>query len=141
MDLGYIALNIVPILAATVAGFAFGALYYIALKRPYARAVGNAGEAHRRSLVTYAVVFAAEFWMASILIGALILAPVEAGLWTVGLGSALIIWVGFVMPATVVNTRLQPRPWSLAIIDSGHWLGVILVQAAVMILIGTTAPA
>lgn len=140
MDLGYILLNVVPILAATVAGFAFGAVYYIVLKRPYANAVEAAGEPHRRSLGTYAVVFAAEFWMACILIGALILAPVEAGLWTVGLGSAAIIWVGFVLPATVVNTRLQPRPWSLALIDSGHWLGVMLVQAATMILIGTTAP-
>ena len=138
MNLTYIALNIVPITVAAVVSFLFGAAYYVALKGPYSR--GSDTRAARRSLGTYLTVFIAEWWLAAILIGALILAPVEAGLWTVGLGSAAIIWVGFVLPATVVNTRLQQEPWSLALIDSFHWLGVMLVQAAVMILIGTTAP-
>ena len=116
-------------------------MYYIALRKPYSAATAAVGDDHRRSFTTYALVFALEFWLASILIGALILAPVEAGLWTVGLGSAAIIWVGFVFPATVVNTRLALRPWRLALIDGFHWLGVMLVMASVMILIGTTAPA
>ena len=138
MDLTYITLNLVSITAAAVASFLFGAVYYVMLKRPYASASGTGTE--RRSIGTYATVFAAEWWLAAILIGALILAPVEAGLWTVGLGSAAIIWVGFVLPATVVNTRLRAEPWTLALIDAFHWLGVMLVQAVVMILIGTTAP-
>ena len=138
MDLTYITLNFLPITAAAVASFLFGAVYYVLLKRPYASAADTGTE--RRSLATYATVFAAEWWLAAILIGALILAPVEAGLWTVGLGSAAIIWVGFVLPATIVNTRLRGEPWSLALIDAFHWLGVMLVQAVVMILIGTTAP-
>ena len=141
MDLSYIALNFLPILAATGAGFAFGAVYYILLRKPYSAATAAPGDDHRRSFITYALVFALEFWLASILIGALILAPVEAGLWTVGLGSAFIIWVGFVFPSIVVNTRLALRPWRLAFIDGFHWLGVMLVMASVMILIGTTAPA
>lgn len=138
MDLTYIALNWLPVTAAAVASFLFGAGYYILFKGPYAR--GSDTRAARRSVGTYITVFVAEWWLAAILIGALILAPVEAGLWTVGLGSAAIIWVGFVLPATVVNTRLQQEPWSLALIDSGHWLGVMLIQAAVMILIGPAAP-
>ena len=134
----YIFLNLFPITAAAAASFLWGALWYYLLRRPYSRAVGES--VHRRPLSTYALVFALEWWLAAILIGALILAPVEAGRWTVGLGSAFIIWVGFVLPATVINTRLQPRPWSLALIDAGHWLGAMLVQAVVMLLVGTTAP-
>ena len=136
----YILLNFLPILLATVAGFAFGAVYYILLKRPYAQASGT-DETHRRSLSTYGVVFAAEFWLAAILAGALILAPSEASPAEMAVGSAMLIWVGFVMPVTVVNARLALRPWSLALIDSLHWLGVMVVQAAVMLLVGVGAPA
>ena len=136
----YILLNLLPITAAAIASFVFGAVYFVALKRPYALASGT-GETRRRSIGIYIVTFLAEWWMAAILIGALILAPPEASEWTMGLGSAVIIWIGFVMPATVVNTRLALRPWSLAIIDSLHWLGVMLVQASTMLLIGATPPA
>lgn len=138
--MGYILDNLFPIFIATLAGFAFGAIYYILLKRPYGRASAT-DPTHRRSLSTYGVVFAAEFWLASILAGALILAPPEASAITMGLGSAVVIWIGFVMPATVVNTRLALRPWSLAVIDSLHWLGVMVVQALAMLLVGVVPPA
>jgi len=137
--MSYIYENFLPILIATLASFTFGASYYIALKRPYARAT-HTDATHRRSVSTYAVVFAAEFWLACILAGALILAPPEAGAMTMGLGSAIVIWIGFVMPATVVNTRLALKSWSLAIIDSLHWLGVMLVQALAMLLVGVVPP-
>ena len=138
--MSYIAQNLLPILLATLAGFAFGAVYYIALKKPYARASGTR-TTDRRPLGTYMVVFAAEFWLAAILAGALILAPPEAGAWTMAIGSAVVIWAGFVMPATVVNTRLSLRGWSLAAIDGFHWLGVMAIQAAVMTVVGVNAPA
>lgn len=137
--MSYILANILPILVATMASFGFGTLYYIALRRAYARASGTP-DTHRRPVSTYMVVFAAEFWLACILAGALILAPPEASPWTMAIGSAVVIWVGFVMPATVVNTRLALRGWALAAIDSGHWLGVMVIQAVVIMLIGLDAP-
>jgi hypothetical protein len=39
----------------------------------------------------------AEFWLASILAGALILAPSQAGVWVRALGSAVVILIGFVV--------------------------------------------
>jgi hypothetical protein len=135
----YILLNALPITAATLAGFAFGALYYIALRAAYATASGTDSRA-RRSLSTYALIFLAQWWMAAILIGAIILAPAEASKWTMGLGSAVIIWIGFVAPTTLINTRLALRPYRLAFIDAVHWLGVMLIQASVMLLIGATPP-
>ena len=90
---------------------------------------------------TLLVVFVAEFWMAAILAGALILAPVEAGGWTIAFGTAFIIWIGFVLPAIVVNHRYRPLPWRATMIDAGHWLGAMLLLALVLRLIGVEAPA
>lgn len=138
--MGYILDNLLPILSATAVAFAIGAAYYIALRRPYARASGTDATG-RRSLGTYLTVIVAEFWLASILAGALILAPPEASDWTMAVGSAVVIWIGFVMPATVVNARLALRPWSLGLIDSLHWLLVMVAMAVTMKLVGVTPPA
>ena len=138
----YIVENIVAILFATIAGFVFGAAWYGALSGPWLRAVGLSGERARNASKTiYAVAFALEFWIASILAGAIILAPPEAGEWTMAIGSAVVIWIGFVLPTTAVNNLSALRPKRLIAIDAGHWLGVFLVQVVVMKLWGLVAPA
>ena len=143
--MSYIGLNFWAILAGTVAGFAFGALWYGLLARPWMRAVGITREqvtqAGRATTWSYLISFAAEFWIACILAGALILAPPEAGPWTMALGSAVIIWVGFVAPTILVNQRYAMRPFAQTVIDAGHWLGVFLVQVIVMQAWGLAAPA
>lgn len=139
----YIWLNIVPILAATVAGFAAGAAWYAGLSGAWMTAAGLTRERIDResNASTYAIAFVAEFWIACILAGALILAPPEAGEWTMAFGTAIVIWIGFVLPTIVVNHRFGLRPWSLTLIDAGHWLLVFLVQAAVLRLFPLVAPA
>ena len=114
----YIALNLLPILAATLAGLAVGALCY-------RRAAG-----HRPGLWLTAAV--AEFWLAAILAGALILAPKQAGAWTMALATPVVIWIGFVVPALVVTQRVRGSAWRTAAIDCAHWLAVMVVQAAVL---------
>jgi len=137
----YILENILPILAASVAGLLAGGFWFAVLGRPWTAAAGiTRPDARRYSLRGLPVIFLAEFWMASILAGALILAPVEAGVWTVAFGSAFIIWVGFVLPAILASQRLQGRPWLLTAIDTGHWLLVMLIQAAVLRAIGVEGP-
>lgn len=137
----YIWENILPILAATVAGMTFGFLWYGVLGRPWREAAGfNVEDGRRFAKTALPVAFIAEFWMASILAGALILAPVEAGLWTIAFGTAFIIWIGFVLPALVTNHRFEGRPWTLSAIDGGHWLFVMLIHAAVLRAIGVEAP-
>lgn len=124
----YIAQNIGQILAATAAGLVIGALY-LALTRAPKPGPG---------LVLAAVV--AEFWLCAILAGALILAPKQAPAWTMALGSAFIIWVGFVLPALVVTLRHRQQPAGAVAGDCAHWLAVMLVQAATLQAIGLTAP-
>lgn len=140
----YILDNIVPILAGTLAAFAFGALYYWVLRGPYLRAAGPlAARAEvRPGLLHYIGVFIAEFWLAAILAGAVILAPTDqgAGPWTMALGSAFIIWVGFVLPAFFVSYRVLGAKGSLIVIDTLHWLLAMLIIAATVQAIGVSSP-
>ena len=124
----YIVQNILPILAAMVAGLAIGLVWN--------RAMGG----KTPSMLVLLVAAVAEFWLAAILAGALILAPPQAAVWTMALGSAFIIWVGFVMPAFVVTLGVaRVRPSRIASIVL-HWLFVMLAQAAIMQAIGLVAP-
>lgn len=49
-----------------------------------------------------------------------------------GVISALFIWAGFVATSMAVNHRFQMKPWSLTVIDSGHYLLVLLAQGAIL---------
>ena len=140
----YIWQNIIPILAATLAAFTFGGLYYWALRKPYLRAAGlNARAAEKRpGLLHYIAIFIAEFWMAAILAGAVILAPTDegAGPWTMAIGSAIIIWVGFVLPALFVSYRLLGLKRRLVAIDTTHWLIAMVLMAVTVQAIGVSGP-
>lgn len=141
----YILINWLPILIAAVAGFAFGAAYYAVLGKPWMAAAGLTpekieGPDGKTSSAPFIIAFIAEFWIASILAGSLILAPEEAGEWVMAIGTAVVIWIGFVVPVMVVNHRYQMAPWSLTFIDAGHWLGVMLLHVIVLQSIGVTPP-
>lgn len=122
--MSYILTNALPILLAGAVGTALLA----ALWR------GRMGPA------TLLAAFALLSWLSAILAGALILAPVEAGVWTVALGTAGIIWVGFVLPAVAVTLAARGVGWPRVGADAGTWLLVMLVQAAVLRGIGVVGP-
>lgn len=132
--MGYIASNLAAIGAATVAGLLFGLLYLRLVSRlPPA----TAGEAFGFGVLAAV----AEFWLACILAGAVILAPrTEAGPWTMALASAGVIWVGFVLPTLLVSERLRGVRLGNALLDGAHWLAVMLIQAAVLNAVGLVKP-
>ncbi|MEM7728376.1 MAG: DUF1761 domain-containing protein [Pseudomonadota bacterium] len=140
----YVVQNIVPIFAATVAAFVWGGLYYRLIRTPWLRAVAPNAEAaeDRPGPLHYAGIFAAEFWMAAILTGAVILAPTDegAGPWTMALGSAVVIWSGFVLPAFFVSYRLAGLRNRLFIFDALHWLVAMMLIAATVQAIGVSGP-
>lgn len=131
--MSYILDNIVQILVATGAGLLFGFLWYRTLGQHAGAVPLTGGRA--------AVAFVAEFWLASILAGALILAPPEAGEWVMAVGTPIVIWIGFVVPALVVTLGRMGTRGSVIVQEAGHWFGVMLVQALVLQLIGVSAPA
>ncbi len=127
----YIWLNALPILAATLAGLGVGWIYH----RLFGRDSG--GRATPGFLLT---AFLAQAWFAAILAGALILAPKEAGIWVMAIGSAIVIWIGFIVPAHIVSHRYRGlRPQSVAL-DCLYWLAVMVTQAAVLQAIGLVPP-
>ena len=130
--MSYILVNALPILIATVASLLFGLAW--------SRTLGGQ-EPERRLSAGFAFgAFLAEFWLASILAGALILAPRQAGAWTMAIGSAVVIWIGFVLPSLLVTLRYRRLGARAILSDCGHWLGAMVVQAAVLQAVGLSAP-
>lgn len=129
----YILLNLRPIIAATLAGFLLSVAYAAALRR-----AGPGGA--RLDPILAACALVAQGWLACILAGALILAPRQAGAWTMALGSAVVIWIGFVLPTLFVTLRWRGSRAAGALGDCLAWLGVMLVQAAVLQIVGVSRP-
>ncbi len=128
----YIVENSLQILAASLVAFVVGLAY-----RAF---VGRADLAAQRPSLDMVLAFAAEFWLAAILAGALILAPAKANVWVMALGSAVVIWVGFVVPALVVSLRHHRVRGRAVAAECGYWLVVMVVQAIVLERIGVSAP-
>lgn len=120
----YIVNNAVPIVIATLAGLLVGAAFYPGL----------------RSVRGWVTLFLAEFWFASILAGALILAPAKADAWVMAVGTAVVIWVGFVAPVLIVTLSQHAVNARNIVRDLGHWLAVMVVEAVVLHAIGLTPP-
>lgn len=125
----YILQNIIPIAVATALGLAIGALW---LRATGWRLPGAS------VLVLSAL---AQFWLAAILAGALILAPSEAGVWVMTIGSALVIWCGFVLPALAVTLAVGGVRAGRILSACACWLVMMLAMAVVMRAIGLASPA
>jgi hypothetical protein len=130
----YIIINLIPILLATFAGLVIGALYRAMRPRDRYR------RAPARGAMFPLIVFLAELWLAAILAGALILAPRLADEWTMSIGTALIIWIGFVVPAVVVTDGDRGTPARTTLFDCGYWLVVMVAQAVAMTLTQLVPP-
>ena len=124
----YIVLNAVPITIAMLVSLVIGKIWLRVINRP------------RPSYRVIALIAAAQFWMAGILAGALILAPPEAGVWTMALGSAVIIWIGFVVPTLVTSLIIGRVSARMIASVCAYWLTAIIAQAAVMQGYGLTPP-
>jgi len=124
----YIVLNLIPIAAATALGLVIGVIWL------------RASDILLPGWKTLAGAALAEFWLASILAGALILAPPEAGEWIMALGSAVVIWIGFVLPALWVTFTAYEMGTRRTLSAALHWLVVMVAQASCMQWIGLTPP-
>ncbi|MBX9796033.1 hypothetical protein [Sphingomonas sp.] len=123
----YIMINLVPIVIATIAGLAIGGLSLRLGGRSASPALGL-------------VAVLAEFWLASILAGALILAPDKASPWVMAVASAVVIWIGFVLPVLAVTGLARGQAPRSVMGDALHWLAVMVAQAVVLKLIGLVPP-
>lgn len=135
--MAFAGMNYLAILVAAVAAFAWGAAYYMTLSKPWLAAVGRIEP--NKSPTPFIISFVALLVMGFVLAGSI--GHLGPGQVTVknGIISGLILWAGFVVTTVFVNNAYPGRKYSLSVIDCGHWLGVLVIQGAVIGAMGVKA--
>jgi hypothetical protein len=137
----FAGINYLAVIAATVASWLFGALWYGLLSRQWLAAQGKTleecKETGNRSLAPFVISFIAELAMAFMLGGLLAhLFPRELVNVRHGLITGASLWLGFILTTVATGYAYQQRSLALLAIDAGHGLGVLLLQGLVIGLIG-----
>ena len=134
----FAGINYLAVLAAAITGFVVGMAWYGTLGEKWMAALGKSKDEllpdGKPPYATMAASFVCELVMAWILAGLL----GHIGAVTVGGGiiSAFFVWFGFVATTQLVNHRYGRFPLSLTLIDSGHWLAVLVAMGIVIGLFG-----
>ncbi len=134
--------NYIAVMLAAAASFLFGGIWYGVLSQQWMEAAGitidDIAPKNGPVLAPYIKAYLAELVMAFML-ACVISAVVQNGGTTVwrGLVTGTLMWLGFIMSSLVVNHAFQGTKKALTMIDGGHWLGVMLVQGAVLGWFGT----
>ncbi len=125
------------LLLATIASFLFGAVWYGSFSQLWLAALGKTDDELKASagfVVPMVVTFVAQLVMAWVLAG--ILAHLLKGGVAIGVRNgmltAAILWLGFVATTLASNHAFQGARRMLTVIDAGHWLGVLLIQGAII---------
>lgn len=127
-------LNFVAVIAAAAVSFIFGGIWYSALSKHWMDAAGTPPGTFKDSVGLYFVTFAAQLIMATMLAGVLL--HIERGgvphTLRTGLVTSAFLWFGFVVTTMTVNYAFHGARTKLTLIDGMHWLGVLLIQGAVL---------
>ena len=133
------SVNFISIAIAAVAAWLFGGVYYTALSKPWLAAQGKtleqckaeqAGKSGAAKVMPFILVFVAELIIAFTLYGIL----VHMGTFTIraGLISAAFCWFGFVLTTIASNNAFGGKRCMLTVLDSGAWLGAMLIIGAIV---------
>jgi hypothetical protein len=129
--------NSLAIILGAVASFLFGGVWYGIFSKSWMEAAGLKLEDLKpadgaAAFAPYAIAFVAQLVMATVLAG--VIGHLGQGQVTLknGIISAFLIWLGFVATTITVNHTFQMQPRALTLIDAGHWLGVLLIQGALI---------
>ena len=132
MDCGQI--NWIAVLGAAVATMGFGAIYYTVLGKPWMDAAGITEEEikENRGAGPYVISFASLLVMASVLAGHFAQHSAEEVTAAHAIESAFVLWLGFILASMATNHAFQGCPPKLTALDSGHWLGVLVIQGLIL---------
>lgn len=130
--MAFAGMNYLAILIAAIAAFGWGAAYYMTLSKQWLAAVGLTEQqlGNKRSPVPFIISFVALLVMGFVMSGVI----GHLGQFTIrsGVSTGLCLWLGFVVTTVFVNNAYPGRKYSLSVIDSIHWLGVLVIQGAVI---------
>ena len=139
--MAFAGLNYLAIVAAAIASFAFGGVWYGVLGKPWMEALGKtkdevmgpSGKPPVAAMIKSALAGLVMAWVLAGIMGHLGPGRITP---TNGLISGAFCWLGFVATTLVVNHGYQRSKASLMLIDGAHWLGVLLIQGAVIGMMG-----
>ena len=130
----FAGMNYAAVFAAAVAGFLFGGVYYGVLSNAWLAAIVKSKEDIEKTgmavpLIVTAISLLLMAWVLAGIIGHL-----GAGQVTLksGVISGFMCWLGFVATTISTNHAYQGARGSLTVIDTGYWLGVLLIEGAVI---------
>ena len=110
------------VIAAAIAGFGFGAVWYMTLSKPWVAAAGIKVDADGRpegeTVTPYIMSFIAMILVAGMMRHVFALSGIE------GIGKGLISGLGiglfFISPWIMINNAYGMRPFKLTLIDGGY---------------------
>ncbi|MEL6735988.1 MAG: DUF1761 domain-containing protein [Pseudomonadota bacterium] len=120
---------------AIIASMVIGAVWYTVLSGPWIKANGfDESEIAKAQSGGGASIYGTAALSHAImaLVLSALLYQTQANSLAGGLTLAFLCWLGFVITTMSVNHRFQMKPWSLTIIDAGHFLLVLLAQGALL---------
>lgn len=131
------AINYIGVLAAGVAGWVIGAIWYSVLGKVWMAALswtdadtcGPDGKRHM-PVGPMILAFVAQLLMALMLAG--LIGHMGGPTVPIGVISGALVWLGFVITTISVNNAFQKKKPMLTVIDGAHWLAVLLVQGVVL---------
>jgi hypothetical protein len=128
--MSFAGIDALAILVAAIAGWLFGMVWYMSLGRIWMAALGKTKADLKPSPGPFVMAFLALLVMGWVLAGLIgQMGPVTTGN---GILSGFFAWLGFVATTLTVNHGFGGQKPKLTLIDGGHWLGVLLVQGAVI---------
>jgi Protein of unknown function (DUF1761) len=136
----FAGINLYAVVLAAIVSFMFGWLWYgVLFSKQWQSAIGKTEQelkAQGPSPTPFIVSFIALVIMAWALAG--VIGHLGPGQVTFknGVISAFFVWLGFVITTMAVNHAFHGTKRAVTLIDGGHWLGVLLLQGAVIGLIG-----
>ena len=138
----FAGMNYLAVVIAAAIGFGAGMAWYGVLGNRWMAALGKSkeqllpeGKPPVAAMVTSVVALLIMAWTLAGVMGHLGRYDVWAGI-----VSGFFLWLGFIATVLAVNHRYQRSPWSLTLIDAGHWLLVLVLQGAVIGWFGVPAP-
>ena len=137
--MAFVTVNWLSIVAAAVAAWLFGGIYYSATSKFWLAAQGKtmeqcqaeqAAKSGVAKVAPFIVVFIAEIIIAWALYGLLV--HMNAFTLRGGVISAVLCWFGFVVTTLTSNYAFHGRRTMLSVIDSVAWLGAFVIIGAIV---------
>ena len=131
----FAGINYLAVIIAAIAAFVFGAAWYGVLGKQWQAALGKSptdGKGKSMPVGPMVITFIALIVMAWMLAGVIgHLGPGQVTLKN-GILSGAFLWFGFVVTTLAANHAFQGQKPLLTAIDGGHWLGVLVIEGAVI---------